>query len=205
MSVIKLHRGSIFDIKADAIVNPANSQLRHSGGLARLIDEAATRPFEVSEINYVVNGTPQRPPGHIVAMARGTAEGAIQAWIEDNDCAHLVPTGSCIVTRPGRLPYKGVIHAVGPVWSPDPAHLSNDLLDVVHTSVFCAVLEEGWESVVLPAISCGIFGFPVEDASLIATEVALWYSKHRNLDITFALPDEDHYEAFAEALHVSSQ
>lgn len=46
---VSVAQGSIPDAKADALVNPANSFLRHSGGLAAIIDRAATQGFASSQ------------------------------------------------------------------------------------------------------------------------------------------------------------
>jgi len=66
-----------------------------------------------------------------------------------------VPTGSAIVTSAGRLPYKGVIHAVGPARGSGGEEAT--LASAVRAALDCAALRN-WRSVAMPAISSGIFG-----------------------------------------------
>jgi O-acetyl-ADP-ribose deacetylase (regulator of RNase III) len=77
------------------------------------------------------------------------------AWVREHG---PVRTGSAAITGAGSLPAKYVIHAVGPVWS-----VSGDeeakLASAVQSALDLAE-EHGLESVSMPAISSGIFGFP---------------------------------------------
>ena len=70
-----------------------------------------------------------------------------------------LPTGSAVVTTAGRLPFKGVIHAVG------PRHGEGDeegkLLKALSAAFACAH-ERGWQAVSFPAVSAGIFAVPPE-------------------------------------------
>jgi O-acetyl-ADP-ribose deacetylase len=70
-----------------------------------------------------------------------------------------VPTGSAVVTTAGRLPFKGVIHAVGPRFGDgdEESKLANPL-----TAAFKLAHERGWESVSFPAVSSGIFAVPLD-------------------------------------------
>jgi O-acetyl-ADP-ribose deacetylase (regulator of RNase III) len=69
------------------------------------------------------------------------------------------PTGSAVVTTAGKLPFKGVIHAVGPRYGEgeEEAKLVKAL-----TSAFACAGERGWTSVSFPAVSAGIFAVPLE-------------------------------------------
>lgn len=71
----------------------------------------------------------------------------------------LVPTGEAVVTTAGRLPHRGVIHAVGP--RQGEGDEETKLVQVISNSLLRAH-EHGWESVSLPAISSGIFRVPLE-------------------------------------------
>ena len=68
-------------------------------------------------------------------------------------------TGSAVVTTAGKLPYKGVIHAVGPRQGEgdEEAKLFQAL-----TAAFQRAQERGWTSVSFPAVSSGIFAVPLE-------------------------------------------
>ncbi|MEW6689843.1 MAG: macro domain-containing protein [Pseudomonadota bacterium] len=73
-----------------------------------------------------------------------------------------IPTGSAVVTTAGRLPFKGVIHAVGPRYGEgdEEAKLASAL-----TSAFARARARGWSSVSFPAVSAGIFAVPLEICS----------------------------------------
>jgi O-acetyl-ADP-ribose deacetylase (regulator of RNase III) len=68
------------------------------------------------------------------------------------------PTGSAVVTTAGRLPFKGVIHAVGPRQGEgdEGAKLVQAL-----AAAFARAKERGWDSVAFPAVSSGIFAVPL--------------------------------------------
>jgi O-acetyl-ADP-ribose deacetylase len=69
------------------------------------------------------------------------------------------PTGSAVVTTAGKLPFKGVIHAVGPRQGEgnEEAKLYQALM-----SAFSVATEKGWGSVSFPAVSSGIFAVPLD-------------------------------------------
>ena len=69
------------------------------------------------------------------------------------------PTGSAVVTSAGKLPFKGVIHAVG------PRHGEGDEENKLCTALLSAFHEaekRGWNTVSFPAVSSGIFAVPLE-------------------------------------------
>ena len=69
------------------------------------------------------------------------------------------PTGSAVVTGAGKLPFKGVIHAVGPRFGEGDEEVK---LVQALTSAFQRARERGWQSVALPAVSAGIFAVPLD-------------------------------------------
>ena len=69
------------------------------------------------------------------------------------------PTGAAVVTSAGKLPFKGVIHAVG------PRHGEGDeeaKLFLALVTAFARAREHRWESVSFPAVSSGIFAVPLD-------------------------------------------
>ncbi len=68
-------------------------------------------------------------------------------------------TGSAVPTTAGRLPFKGVIHAVGPRWGEGDEEAK---LERALAAAFGCARERGWNSVSFPAVSSGIFGVPPE-------------------------------------------
>ncbi|MGD9572023.1 MAG: macro domain-containing protein [Thermoleophilia bacterium] len=76
-------------------------------------------------------------------------------------------TGDAVVTTAGALPQRAVIHAVGPVWH-GGGHGEADLLAACHRAVVARAAEAGLATLALPAISTGIFGYPVDRAAPVA-------------------------------------
>jgi O-acetyl-ADP-ribose deacetylase (regulator of RNase III) len=76
-------------------------------------------------------------------------------WVQEHGPVH---TGTAAITEAGQLPTKWVIHAVGPVWR-DQGDEPELLANAVRSALEIATAH-GLESVSLPAISSGIFGFP---------------------------------------------
>ena len=69
------------------------------------------------------------------------------------------PTGAAVVTTAGELPFKGVIHAVGPRFGEGDEEAK---LILALTSAFTCAREHGWVSVSFPAVSAGIFAVPLD-------------------------------------------
>ena len=77
------------------------------------------------------------------------------------------PTGEARITRGYRLPAKNVIHTVGPVWRGGNRGEPELLASCYRNSLRLAT-ENGVRSIAFPAISCGAYGYPVEEAAEIA-------------------------------------
>ena len=69
------------------------------------------------------------------------------------------PTGSAVVTGAGNLPFKGVIHAVGPRFGEGQ---EEEKLARALSAAFACARERGWRSVSFPAVSSGIFAVPLD-------------------------------------------
>jgi O-acetyl-ADP-ribose deacetylase len=76
-------------------------------------------------------------------------------------------TGQAKITRGYKLPARHVIHAVGPVWRGGRAHEAELLASCYRESLRLAV-ENGLHSIAFPAISCGVYGYPVNEAAAVA-------------------------------------
>ena len=81
------------------------------------------------------------------------------------------PTGQARITRGYRLPAKHVIHTVGPVWRGGDEG-EPELLASCYRESFRLAAEHGVTSIAFPAISCGVYGYPVEAATEIAVREA---------------------------------
>ena len=75
-----------------------------------------------------------------------------------------LPAGKVYVSGPGQLPCKKVIHAVGPRWKGGQNNEDNDLYEATFGSLQAAE-NSGLSSVAFPALCCGIFGYPVKQAT----------------------------------------
>jgi O-acetyl-ADP-ribose deacetylase len=109
-------------------------------------------------------------------------------------------TGDAKATTAGRLPARRVVHAVGPVWQ-DGGHGEPDLLASAYRRSIEVAAEHGCRSIAFPAISCGIYGYPVAPAAAIAT-AAVRDAITANATVEearFVFLDDDLRSAFEEA------
>ncbi len=109
------------------------------------------------------------------------------------------PVGRAVVTGAGGLEAKFVIHAVGPLGT-DPD--ADRLLASACRSALDRAAEKSLGSIAIPAISTGVFGFPLERAARVLTQAALEFAKTcpKPERIVFCLWGREAYEAFEEAL-----
>jgi O-acetyl-ADP-ribose deacetylase (regulator of RNase III) len=144
----------------------------------------------------------------------GGVDGAIHAAAGPSVMAELrerydgCPTGSAVLTGAGELPARWIIHAVGPVWrgghDDEPR-----LLASAYTSSLDRAAEVGAGSVAFAAISCGVYGYPLEEAATVAlTAIGSWLSTHPRsgiCDIIFVLRGDPIMAAFRGALDTTAQ
>ena len=108
-----------------------------------------------------------------------------------------LPVGEAVATTAGDLPARWVIHTVGPRYgNDDPAP---ELLAKCHTSALAVADELGARSIAFPAISTGVYGYPVNEAADVAME-AVRNAETSVQEITFVLFDDDAYREFERAL-----
>lgn len=112
----------------DAIVNAANGQLAHGGGVAAVIARAA--------------GPALQRESELLVQKHGP-----------------FPAGAAVATTAGELPFKGVIHAVGPRQGEGDEEAK---LAAALTACFRVAMENGWQSLAFPAVSSGIFAVPLD-------------------------------------------
>jgi O-acetyl-ADP-ribose deacetylase (regulator of RNase III) len=106
-------------------------------------------------------------------------------------------TGHAKITKGYRLPAKHVIHTVGPVWNGGKRG-EQELLASCYHACFALAREHGLKSLAFPAISCGIYGYPIEEAVEIAVRETR-AELARNLDIEkmiFACFGDEVFEAY---------
>lgn len=111
-----------------------------------------------------------------------------------------VPTGSAAITSGGNLKARYVIHAVGPVYDGTPR--SAELLASAVRSALRMADEHNLKSIALPAISTGIFGYPMEEAAEVMLRTAIEYLEgETGLErVLFCLYGQSAYRVFEETL-----
>jgi O-acetyl-ADP-ribose deacetylase (regulator of RNase III) len=77
------------------------------------------------------------------------------------------PTGNAVITQAYRLPVKRIIHTVGPVWR-GGRDGEPDLLAACHRNSLALAVEHGLRRVAFPAISTGVYGYPLDAAAEVA-------------------------------------
>lgn len=135
---VDVWRGDITTLRVDAIVNAANESLLGGGGVDGAIHAAAG-----PELLAACRALPQLSPGV------------------------RCPTGEARLTPGFLLPARFVIHTVGPVWGSGQFG-ERELLGACYRNVLSLCGTNQIRSVAIPAISCGAFGFPVQEAASIA-------------------------------------
>ncbi|MGD3110052.1 O-acetyl-ADP-ribose deacetylase [Streptomyces sp. YGL11-2] len=108
-----------------------------------------------------------------------------------------LPTGAAVATTAGRLPARWVIHTVGPRFTPEEDR--SELLASCYRESLRVADELGARTVAFPAVSAGIYGWPMEDAARIAVETVRG-TQTAVEEVRFVLFDERAYEAFAARL-----
>lgn len=110
-------------------------------------------------------------------------------------------TGGAKITRGYRLPAKFVIHTVGPVWRGGTQNEPELLASCYRNSLTLAV-ENGVRSIAFPAISCGVYGYPIEAATEIAVrEVASFVGHDDSIQtVVFACFGDDVIRAYERTL-----
>jgi len=79
------------------------------------------------------------------------------------------PTGQAKITKGYWLPAKYIIHTVGPVWR-GGQHDEANLLASCYTNCLKLALQHKLKTLAFPAISCGVYGYPIPDAAKIAVQ-----------------------------------
>ena len=147
--MIEIAEADITTLEVDAIVNAANEALLGGGGVDGAIHRAAG---------------PQ-----LLAACRALPE--VRPGVR-------CPTGEARITPGYRLSARHVIHTVGPVWRGGASGEAERLASCYRESLRLAN-EFSLDSIAFPAISCGVYGYPIEQAVAIAVrEVRAWLSRN---------------------------
>lgn len=107
-----------------------------------------------------------------------------------------LPTGEAVATTAGELPARWVIHTVGPVYAKGEDR--SDLLASCYRSSLHVADELGARTVAFPAVSAGVYGWPIDDAARIAVETTRSADTAAE-EVRFVLFDAGTYAAFERA------
>ena len=154
-------------------------------------------------VDAIVNAANERLAhgGGVAGAIARTGGPAIQresdAWVRRR--GH-VPTGSAATTGGGELPARHVIHTVGPVYDGTPR--SAELLASATRAALQMADAHGLASIALPAISTGIFGYPIEEAAHVMLRAAIAYLRGTTgLErVVFCLYGQRAFDVFAREL-----
>ena len=139
-------------------------------------------------------------------LGGGGVDGAIHRTAGAELLAECRTLGGCEpgqakITRGYRLPARFVIHTVGPMWR-GGKHGEPETLANCYRNSFQLTVENGIKTIAFPAISCGAYGYPVEEAAQIAVKTTRDYlAAEDKIDkVIFVLWSEDIYEAYRRLL-----
>jgi O-acetyl-ADP-ribose deacetylase (regulator of RNase III) len=159
-STIRVLDGDITTLSVDAIVNAANSSLMGGGG---------------------VDGAIHRAGGaEILDDCRR---------VRQKEFTDGLPTGKAAVTVAGALPCKYVIHTVGPIYDEYPPDESARLLSECYRHSLDAARARACRSLAFSCISCGVYGYPNDEAAdvAIATTLADLEEYDEPLEVVFCV------------------
>ncbi|MGD1875784.1 MAG: O-acetyl-ADP-ribose deacetylase [Mastigocoleus sp.] len=109
-------------------------------------------------------------------------------------------TGEAKITKGYKLPAKYVIHTVGPIWKGGNQNESK-LLASCYLSSLQLAIENSIKTIAFPAISCGVYKYPIDKACRVALESTIKFCENQNHGlekIIFVTFDEKNYQAYVE-------
>ncbi|KAM6945738.1 protein mono-ADP-ribosyltransferase PARP9 [Aplochiton taeniatus] len=177
---LSVWRDDLTTHKVDAVVNAANRDLAHYGGLAQALCDAGGREIQQESERYI------RSKGQL-------------------------NTGDAVVTASGRLPCQMIIHAVGPYvrCNPTPSEVdqAKPLLKKAVENVMRIAREKKLKSVAIPALSSGLFNFPLPACAdiMVSTIAEHDMSYRRPLDVRLVNHDEPSVREMARACQKMQQ
>ncbi len=171
---------------------------------ANVIDRIETRQGDITQLDVdaIVNAANNS------LLGGGGVDGAIHLAAGPNlveECRSIggCPTGEARITKAYNLPALHVIHTVGPIYEGKPE--DSRLLAGCYKNSLKLAKENGLESIAFPAISCGVFGYPIQDALRIAVDTTVEFLKDnpsiaKVIFILFSSDDLKLYQEYVKSL-----
>ena len=112
------------------------------------------------------------------------------------------PTGEARITRGYNLPAHFVIHTVGPVYHGTTPEKAAELLRRCYENSLALAAQNGVEQIAFPAISCGIYGYPIEKACRVAIDTTIRFLETETVvkKVIFVLFSEGDRRVYADYL-----
>lgn len=200
--MITILQGDITKQSVDAIVNAAKPSLLGGGGVDGAIHRAAGRALyeECFDIPLI----PDRLVDVVTRYVAGSSAPSPardRVPVQSDGVRCLV--GQARATRGHELSADWVVHTVGPIYNPNYDSECEELLESAYERSLLLAQMLGCRTVALPAISCGVYGYPLNRAAEIAIRVASRPCWHFD-EIRFVLFPDDVFKAFDDALFQST-
>jgi len=152
------------------------------------------------EVDAIVNAA------NTTLLGGGGVDGAIHRAAGPELLAECQTLGGCEageakITRGYRLPAGFVIHTVGPIWH-GGTHGEPEILANCYRNSLQVAVENEIKTIAFPAISCGAYGYPLQEAAQIAVGTTRRFLKgeHKIDKVIFVLWSDDIYEAYRRLL-----
>ncbi|MGD2097407.1 MAG: O-acetyl-ADP-ribose deacetylase [Desulfobacterales bacterium] len=166
-----------------------------------ILDKIEIRQGDITrlEVDTIVNAANTK------LLGGGGVDGAIHRaagpkLLEECRTIGGCPTGEARITGGYNLPARHVIHTVGPVYSGKPQ--DSRLLTGCYLNSLTLAVEHKLKTIAFPAISCGVYGYPIEEACKIAVDTSIdFLSRHPSLEkIIFVQFSEKDFEVYKNYL-----
>lgn len=168
---------------------------RLDGGRALVLVQGDITKLEVDAIVNAANERMLGGGGVDGAIHRAAGPELVEACrqVPEVSVGVRCPTGQARITPGFRLPCDWVIHTVGPVYRGEDE--SRPLLESAYRSSLELAQAKGLSTVAFPAISCGVFGYPLREAAEVALSTCRRHAGSVT-EIRFALFGDDAWRAF---------